>query len=46
MNKFEEFLKKVLSILFKEMPYNSQKADNSLVKIVKSQELVEEDKYE
>ena len=33
MNKFEKFLKQVLTVIFKEMPFNKQKADESLEKI-------------
>lgn len=33
MIKFEKFLKQVLTVVFKEMPFNRQKADESLEKI-------------
>lgn len=33
MNKFENFLKQILTVIFKEMPFNRQKADESLEKI-------------
>ena len=33
MNKFENFLKQVLTVIFREMPFNRQKADESLEKI-------------
>ena len=33
MNKFENFLKRVLTVIFKEMPFNRKRADESLQKI-------------
>ncbi len=43
MNKFEVFLKQVLTVIFKEMPFNRQKADESLEKIKSSQKVRLED---
>lgn len=33
MNKFEIFLKQILTVIFRDMPFNRQKADESLEKI-------------
>lgn len=33
MNKFEIFLKQILTVIFRDMPFNRQKADESLQKI-------------
>ena len=43
MNKFENFLKQVLTVIFKEMPFNRQKAEESLEKIKSSQKATLED---
>jgi len=36
MSKFEKFLKRVLTAIFKEMPFNKQTADKNLEKIIKA----------
>lgn len=33
MNKFENFLKQILTVIFREMPFNRQKANENLEKI-------------
>ena len=43
MNKFEVFLKQVLTIIFKETSFNKQKAEASLEKIKKSQKKAKEE---
>ena len=43
MNKFEVFLKHVLTVIFKEMPFNKQKAEANLEKIKKSQKEAKEE---
>lgn len=37
MSKFEDFLKKILSVIFKETEYDKEKAEKSLEKIVEHQ---------
>lgn len=44
MNKFENFLKKVLTVIFNEMPFNGRNADESLEKIKIMQKTTLEEK--
>ncbi len=43
MSKFESFLKQILTVIFRETPFNKNKAEENLEKIRNSQKIISEE---